>query len=38
MFSFFSNMIKSRDEWLNKTNTVANSATYLNTNRNSNSK
>lgn len=32
MFSFFKNVIKSREEWLNKPSTIPNVAAYLNTN------
>ena len=32
MFSFFENMIKAREEWLNKPSTVPNVAAYLNLN------
>lgn len=36
MFSFFNNMIKSREEWLNKPTTVPNIAAYLNLKTNTN--
>ena len=35
---FFKNLIKARDEWLAKPNTLPNTAVYLNTNSTTNPK
>ena len=38
MFSFLSSLTEARDKWLQTSNTVVNTAPYLNPNLNSNTK